>query len=136
MEIPPENIANSFGSYIRGVPESVPVKEVIPPVDNYRKHVAQRFITRREADISTLNGEEFIVSVKVDGAFSGYYYNKKKQESFFFNIPQHRVYLGLPVGKDLVSLLQKKNISEALLVGELFVSIHQPVDFSNNPIHY
>lgn len=75
LEIPPENIANSFCSYIRGVPESVPVKSVIPPVDSYRKHVTQRFITRREADIPNLIGKEFIVSVKVDGAFSGYYYN-------------------------------------------------------------
>jgi hypothetical protein len=130
LEISPEQIANSFGSYIRGVPESVPVKEVIAPVDTYRKHVAQRFITRREADISTLKGKEFIVSVKVDGAFSGYYYNKDKQYSFFFNVPQHRVYIGLPVSKDLENLLETRNISEALFVGELFSSTHKPMDFT------
>ena len=130
MEIPPEEIANSFGSYIRGVPESVPLKDVIPPIDNYRKHVTQRFITRREADIPNLLGEEFIVSVKVDGAFSGYYYNEEKQYSFFFNVPQHRVYIGLPVSKDLEELLQKNKIKEILLVGELFCSTHDPVDYS------
>ena len=129
-EIPLENIANSFGSYIRGVPESVPVKSVIPPVDSYRKHVAQRFITRREADIPNLIGKEFIVSVKVDGAFSGYYYNETTHHSFFFNIPQHRVYVGLPVGNELEDLLKRNNIKEALLVGELFASTHQPVDFT------
>ncbi|MFW9874037.1 MAG: RNA ligase family protein [Candidatus Thorarchaeota archaeon] len=130
MEIPPEEIANSFGTYIRGVAESVPVKDIIPPVDNYRKHVTQRFITRRETDIPHLLGEEFIVSVKVDGAFSGYYYNEEKKYSFFFNVPQHRVYIGLPVNKDLEDILQKNTIREALLVGELFCSTHDPVDFS------
>ncbi|MFX1315246.1 MAG: hypothetical protein ACFE9T_05240 [Promethearchaeota archaeon] len=84
MEIPPEEIATSIGSYIRGVPESVPLKEVIPSVDTYRKHVAQRFITRREADIPNLLRNEFIVSVKLDGSFSGYYYNVDKKYSFFF----------------------------------------------------
>ncbi|MFX1313741.1 MAG: hypothetical protein ACFFHD_14215, partial [Promethearchaeota archaeon] len=122
--------ANSFGSYIRGVPESVPVKEVIPPVDIYRKHVTQRFITRREADIPQLMGKEFIVSVKVDGAYSGYYYNEMKEFSFFFNVPQHRVYIGLPVNKDVEEILQKNKIKEALLVGELFCSMYDPVDFS------
>jgi hypothetical protein len=141
MDITPENIANSFGSYIRGVPESVPVKEVIPPIDDYRKHVAQRFITRREEDIPTLKGKEFIVSVKVDGAFTGYYYNKEKSQSFFFNVPQHRIYIGLPVEKELVELLEKKLISEILLVGELFASTHQPIDFTKRSriyelVHY
>jgi len=129
IEIPPEEIANSFGSYVRGVPESVPVKETIPPVDIYRKHVAQRFITRREADIPNLLGKEFMVSVKVDGAFSGYYYEQNKH-SFFFNVPQHRVYLGLPVNHDLEQLLKKHDIKEVLLVGELFGSTHDPIDFS------
>ena len=130
IEIPPEQIANSFGTYIRGVPESVPVQETIPPVDNYRKHVAQRFITRREADIPNLMGNEFVVSVKVDGAFSGYYYNEQTEQSFFFNHPQHRFYMGLPVNDDIEQLLQKNNIKEVLLVGELFGSTHEPVDFS------
>jgi len=130
MEISPEEVATSFGSYIRGTPESVPVKEIIPLVDNYRKHVAQRFVTRREADIPNLLGKEFIVSVKVDGSFSGYYYNEQKQYSFFFNVPQHRVYLGLPVNKDLEALLHKNNIKEILLVGELFCSTHEPIGFS------
>jgi len=130
MEISPEQIANSFGTYIRGVAESVHVKEVIPPVDNYRKHVTQRFITRREADIPNLLGEEFIVSVKVDGAFSGYYYNEDQSYSFFFNVPQHRIYIGLPVNKDIEDILQQNHIKEALLVGELFCSNHEPVDFS------
>ncbi|MFX1325769.1 MAG: hypothetical protein ACFE8N_12520, partial [Promethearchaeota archaeon] len=130
MEIPSEEIANSFGTYIRGMPESVPVKRTVPPVDNYRKHVAQRFITRREADIPNLLGKEFIVSLKVDGAFSGYYYNEDDNQSFFFNVPQHRVYIGLPVNKDLEQLLRENDIEEALLVGELFGSTHDPPDFS------
>ena len=111
-------------------PVPVLMKKTIPPVDNYRKHIAQRFITRREADIPTLTGNEFIVSVKVDGAFSGYYYNKSSHHSFFFNIPQHRVYIGLPVSKDIEDLLQRHDINEILLVGELFASTHQPIDFT------
>jgi hypothetical protein len=130
IEIPPEQIANSFGSYLRGIPESVPIKEVIPPVDFYRKHFAQRFITRRESDIPNLKGKEFVVSIKVDGAFSGYYYNKNTGHSFFFNVPQHRVYIGLPLNKDIEEYLQKHEVREALLVGEMIVSVHQPVDFS------
>ena len=130
MNILPDKIANSLGTYIRGVPESVPVKETIPPIDLYRKHVAQRFITRREADIPTLLGKEFIVSVKVDGAFSGYYYNEQTKYSFFFNVPQHRVYTGLPINRDLENLLKKNNIREVLLVGELIASTNEPADYS------
>ncbi|MFX1571786.1 MAG: hypothetical protein ACFFB0_03480 [Promethearchaeota archaeon] len=130
IKISPEQIANSFGTYVRGIAESVPVKEVIPPVDNYRKHIAQRFITRREEDIPNLLGEEFIVSIKVDGAFSGYYNNEDQSYSFFFNVPQHRIYIGLPVNKDIEDILRQNHIKEALLVGELFCSTREPVDFS------
>jgi hypothetical protein len=98
-------------------------------VDRYRKHVTQRFITRREAEIPNLLGKKFIVSVKVDGAFSGYYFNAKNNESFFFNLPAHRIFIGLPVGNDLRHILEEQQISEALIVGELHVPTHEPKDF-------
>ncbi|MEJ2294969.1 MAG: hypothetical protein P8Y23_09370 [Candidatus Lokiarchaeota archaeon] len=98
-------------------------------MDRYRKHVTQRFITRREADIPTLLGKEFFVSVKVDGAFSGYYYHLHKNKSFFFNIPAHRIFLGLPVANKMKELLEKEGIEEVLLVGELHASFQDPIDY-------
>jgi hypothetical protein len=136
IEISKEQIENSFGDYIRGKPETVPYPEIVTAVDLYRKHVTQRFIIRREVDIPTLIGKEFIVSVKVDGAFSGYYYNQAIGVSFFFNLPAHRIFIGLPVAKDLESLLKKHKITKALLVGELHASLHDPKDFeTRSTIH-
>jgi hypothetical protein len=126
-----EQIENSFGPYIRGKPETVPYPEIVAAVDLYRKHVAQRLITRREADIPTLIGKEFIVSVKVDGAFSGYYYNQDEGDSFFFNLPTHRIFIGLPVGSELVASLKNHKIKEALLVGELHASFREPINFDD-----
>jgi hypothetical protein len=131
-----EKIENSFGDYVRGKPETVPYPEIVTEVDLYRKHVAQRFITRREADIPTLIGKEFIISVKVDGAFSGYYYDQDTNDSFFFNLPAHRIFIGLPVAKDLEVLLKKNKIKKALLVGEFHASFRDPHDFeTRSTIH-
>lgn len=128
-QIKKKDIENSFGSYIRGKPETVPYPDIVSSVDLYRKHVTQRFITRREADIPNLVGKKFIVSIKVDGAFSGYYYNQDTEDSFFFNLPAHRIFIGLPVARDLEALLKKHRIKKALLVGELHASLTDPLDF-------
>jgi hypothetical protein len=120
MMLAPNQQENLFMSYIRGKPDTVPYPELVRRVDYYRRHVAQRFISRREEDIPNLLGKRFIVSVKVDGGFAGFYFNAKRNESFFFNVPTHRAYLGLPVAQDLTKILTDKGIKEILLVGEMF----------------
>ena len=129
MFLSEDQIENSYGRYIRGKPETVPFPELIEPIDRYRKHVTQRFITRREQDIPNLYGKKFFTSIKVDGAFSGYYYNEFSQDSIFFNVPTHRVFLGLPVCEDLAHLLKEKGIKVALIVGELIGIYGDPIDF-------
>jgi len=130
VKLTKSQIENRFQQYIRGKPQTAPYPELVRKVDLYRRLVAQRFIARKEEDIPNLIGNKFIVSIKVDGGFTGYYYNSTKNDSFFFNIPTHRVYLGLPVANDLEQFMRQEDINEALLVGEMHASFTPSEDFS------
>jgi hypothetical protein len=130
MKLPKSQIENSFQQYIRGKPQTAPYPKLVRKVDLYRRLIAQRFIARKEEEIPNLIGNKFILSIKVDGGFTGYYYNTAKNESFFFNVPTHRVYLGLPVANDLEQIMKQQDIQEALLVGEMHASFTPSENFS------
>ncbi len=131
-----KQIESSFGAYLRSKPECLPVPDLAQPLDMYRKHITQRFITRREEDILNLSGKKFITSIKVDSAFTGYYYDEKEKLSFYFNTPTHRIFVGLPINKEMEDLLKSNGIKKILLVGEMFASKNDPVNFNERSTVY
>ncbi|MBN1801737.1 MAG: ATP-dependent DNA ligase [Candidatus Lokiarchaeota archaeon] len=130
MKLTKDKIETSFHGYLRGKSESLPYSDLAKKIDFYRKNITQRFLTRREEDIIGLPGKNFIASVKVDGAFTGYYYDEKKDESIFFNTPTHRVFLGLPINDEMKQIMKKKGIKSALFMGEMHASTTTPIDFN------
>jgi len=105
MIIESDKIANSFGTFVRGTANSLPVLEIGPIIDNYKKTVAQRFYSKRIEEFTKIRGEILFASVKVDGEYVGYYYDESMKASFFCNSPTNRIYMGLPVNEDLEKIM-------------------------------
>lgn len=125
-----ELIENSFGTYVRGNPNTLPYMELIQKVDNYKKNVCQRLIPWRFEKIPKIRGEELYASVKVDGEYNIFYYNEATEDSFFSNSPTHRIYTGLPVNEDLNSIMKNNKIKSIILGGELCATTTDPIDFN------
>jgi hypothetical protein len=129
MFIDENKIENTFGTYIRGKKESIPIPEIAPFIDNYKKNIAQRFYPRRFEKIPKIKGEVLYISVKVDGEYACFYYSENISQSFFCNSPTHRIYAGLPVNNDLEKIMKSQGIESALIGGELYATPHDPLDF-------
>ena len=129
MKIEADKIANSFGTFIRGKANSLPVPKIGPLIDNYKKTVAQRLFSKRIDEFTKIRGEILYVSVKVDGEYVAYYYEESSKESFFCNSPTNRIYTGLPVNEDLDKIMLKQGFTSALIGGELFATSKDPLDF-------
>jgi hypothetical protein len=135
LKIEPERIESKIGTYIVGKENSLPIEftTIGNKLDFYRKEIAQKFFFRTEEQINEIIGETFYASIKRDGIFAGFYFNNKtknKTQSFFFNSPTHRVYLNLPIAKELERYLISMNVEECLLIGELLATSKTPLDFN------
>lgn len=119
MQLDQSMIEKRIGQYTLGKPNSCPRADLALIADNYRKNITQRFISKREDEIAQIHGDNNIVSIKVDGMFSVFFY-KAGEYSFFTNSPTHRMFIGLPVQADLEEKLAAKGITEAIIPGELF----------------
>jgi len=126
MNLKKERIETQLGEYIVGVENSLPKEynKIGDKIDHYKRKIAQRFIFQREEEINDISGNEFIVSIKRDGIFAGLYYNRNEEgkKSFFINSPTRRVYMGLPINKEIEKDLEEKNIEKCLLIGELIAT--------------
>ena len=129
MELKKELIENSFGTYIRGKKDSL---DVLPGIgnliDSYKK-ILQKFYAIRFEKIRNIRGNELYISVKIDGEYVGYYFDKEREISIFCNTPTHRIYMGLPVNDDIDKIMNINGIKSALLVGELYATPHDPFNF-------
>ena len=135
MKIGSDKIESKIGTYIVGKKNSLPIEfiSIGNKLDYYRKEIAQNFIFKTEEQINEIIGENFYTSLKRDGIFIGFYFNNKltnNHKSFFFNSPTHRIYLGLPIAKELESYFSSINLNECLLIGELIATSRTPIDFN------
>lgn len=135
MKIESDKIESKVGTYIVGREDSLPLQfiSIGNKLDYYKKEIAQNFIFKTEDQIKEIIGEKFYVSLKRDGIFAGFYFDNKltnNHKSFFFNSPTHRVYIGLPIAKELESYFNTININKCLLIGELIATSRTPIDFN------
>jgi hypothetical protein len=98
--------------YKIGTSQSLPNKydKIGKELDAFKREVAQKFIFRTPDLLDKLifpSEGEMYASLKRDGIFIGYYYNKEENISFFLNSPTRRVYSGLPVDYELEELIDQ-----------------------------
>jgi ATP-dependent DNA ligase len=139
MKLSPENIEHSCGSYVRSKPECIPDLSIVQLVDLFKRSVAQRFVPLHPRDLLKIKpteekyrlGNNLHVSIKVDGESMVCVFDEdaKDEKSYFCNASVHRVYYGLPINREIESILRAKGVKHAIVAGELVASESDPPEF-------
>jgi len=111
-------------TYRRYGKNSIPISEIVKKIDDYRSYIkTMRFISIDQISTHPF-GNQIAVSLKVDGMHVFAYWHRATAEHeemcFLTNSPAHRTWWGLPVLQDFAVLCRKSDITEILMVGELF----------------
>ena len=139
MEIAENKIEFRLGQYIRSQPETLTDLRIINLVDNYKHNFSQKLFSLHPNILTEFRdktakwdiGNHLYVSIKVDGEGMFFVYDNSENniKSYFCNASKHRIYVGLPVNRDMEILMEQKGIQKCIIPGEIFAA---PIDNSNN----
>ncbi|MEM9413398.1 MAG: hypothetical protein AAGA30_19980, partial [Planctomycetota bacterium] len=127
-----------LGNYLSGPSTAISDPGLLPEVQQYKRLVASQLAPLAWNDINRkIPNEALFVSRKIDGEFNAAVY---RDDQIFMLNPGGTVRIGLPFLEDLKSQLQKANINEAIIAGELYVGgikdrsrIHDTVSLLRHP---
>lgn len=115
--IEPRDLELKLGNYRVGSAASLSDPTLLGQVQEYKRSVSSRMIPLDQKDIAKkVPSAEYWASRKLDGEFSVLVY--RHSQALLLN-PGGTVRLGLPLLDEAAAILQKRSISQAIIVGEL-----------------
>ncbi|MDJ0838679.1 MAG: hypothetical protein QNK37_19335 [Acidobacteriota bacterium] len=117
MKVSTEKAETIFGEFIE-VPHTQIDPELYGQVVDYKRRVASKFKSIGKDAVPRIQGNEFYISLKLDGEHSQLFY---EDGEIALLRPRGYAYLGLPCLTQAKDILEKAGIKRALFPGELYV---------------